>query len=87
MRVPVPQNRLVALALLGAVLSSVVAVGLAYPNAASGVTATFGDDAGHTVGATQDVVPVANEPVVSTGGHESFEAEHEDHERGEYEDD
>lgn len=95
MRIPVPKNRLVALTLAGALLTTVVAVGLAFP--IPGVTQAehAGDDA---VGAAstngpqaaadaptpnQDFTPAVQ--AQSGGEDEEHEAEErdDDHERGE----
>lgn len=89
MRIPVPRNRLVALTLLGALLTTVVAGGLVV-----GDNVSLGDhddapatDAPHTASADS---PTPNDdftPAVQTqSGHEE-EEEHEYHEDDEEEDD
>ena len=86
MRIPLPTNRLVTLALVGALLTGIVAVGLALPSLGGS------DDAAAAMSgetAASDV-PTANAnftPAVSTQNAGSGEyEEHEEHEAEEHED-
>lgn len=87
MRVPVPTNRIVALAVAGALLTTVVAGALALPGAGTGGDGGAGP-AGGTVAAD---APTPNQnftPAVRTAsgyeedGHEEDEREEEEHEEG-----
>lgn len=87
MRLPIPKNRLVALTLVGALLTTVVAAGLAVPGALSGDDAQTAQNAA----GLSDDAPTPNEnftPAVSTsngGGYEEHEeGEHEEEEHEEY---
>jgi len=86
MRIPVPNDRLVAFTLAGALLTAVVAGGLAFPDLGLGQqVGAGGDDAGGPPQAGADA-PAPNEnftPAVQTQseyheGHEEYE-EAEDH--------
>jgi len=86
MRIPLPTNRLVAMTLAGALLTMVVAGGLAFPGL--GLGSLSGDDTGVTAGDQQGAgdAPKPNEsftPAVQTGG----DAESDDGEYAEYEED
>jgi len=91
MRIPVPNNRLVAFTLAGALLTTVVAGGLAFPGIGLGQPAeSVSDD---TNGAQQvgADAPTPNQdftPAVQTqsGYDEDHEEEYEEHEAEEYED-
>ncbi|PAU81514.1 hypothetical protein CK500_14555 [Halorubrum salipaludis] len=91
MRIPVPNNRLVAFTLAGALLTTVVAGGLAFPGIGLGQPAdSVSDD---TNGAQQvgADAPTPNQdftPAVQTqsGYDEDREEEYEEHEDGESED-
>ncbi|WP_254831752.1 hypothetical protein [Haloglomus salinum] len=87
MRVPIPRNRLVAFTLAGAVLTAVVAVGLAFP--ALGLTddpdsPSVGDSGTNTVAPdaptpNQNFTPAVSQP-------SSYEEEeHEDEDEDEHE--
>ena len=92
MRLPIPKNRLVAFTLAGALLTAVIAGGLAFP--IPGVTApgdTAGDSGTQSTGAPQSAAdaPTPNQdftPAVQTQTgyegeeHEAYEDEHEEYE-------
>ena len=85
MRIPVPNNRLVALTLAGALLTTVVAGGLAFPGLVSdpsGDAAEAGTDAVQQVA---DGAPEPNEDFTPAVQSESGYEEHEEHEDDEYE--
>ncbi|GAB6862475.1 hypothetical protein ACFR97_16940 [Haloplanus litoreus] len=98
MRLPIPKNKLVAFTLAGALLTAVIAGGLAFP--IPGVTApgdTAGDSGTQSTGAPQSAAdaPTPNQdftPAVQTQTgyegeeHEAYEEDDED-EHEEYEDD
>lgn len=95
MRNPIPRNRLVVLTLLGAVLTGVVAVGLAVPGLGLQQTDPGTVDAGAQATLPSDA-PTPNEnftpAVQQTGGggeheEEEHEDEHEDEHDGYEEDD
>lgn len=83
-RLPVPKNKVLLFTLVGAVLTGVVAFGLAYPDAA------FGDDAKTAMttqdGATSTDAPAPNESFTPTVGNTGYGEEYEEHEEEEYED-
>ena len=87
MRIPLPTNRLVAMTLAGALLTMVVAGGLAFPGL--GLTSLSDGDTGITASDQQTAgdAPQPNEnftPAVQTGGDgESGDGEYEDEEGGE----
>ena len=97
MRIPVPNNRLVAFTLVGALLTTVVAVGLAVPGLGFGLGA---DSPGEAIGtenaASQQIAADAPEPnqdftpAVQTQSsyeeHQEHEEEYEEDEHDEYED-
>jgi len=91
MRIPLPTNRLVAMTLAGALLTMVVAGGLAFPGL--GLGSLSDGDIGVTTGDQQAAgdAPQPNEsftPAVQTGGEgESGDGEYEEYEENEYEDD
>ncbi|MFB6107913.1 MAG: hypothetical protein ABEJ82_03605 [Haloplanus sp.] len=96
MRVPVPTNRLVALALVGALLTTVVSVGLLSPDLFPGSNAIDAGDDAPTPGAPAADAPTPNAnftPAVQTasnagrGEHEDGEYEEGEHEEGEHEED
>ena len=92
MRLPIPKNKLVAFTLAGALLTAVIAGGLAFP--IPGVTApgnTAGDSGTQSTGAPQSAAdaPTPNQdftPAVQTQSgyedeeHEGYEEEDEGHE-------
>jgi len=90
MRIPLPTNRLVAMTLAGALLTMVVAGGLAFPGL--GLASLSDDDTGVTAGDQQTAgdAPQPNEsftPAVQTGGDaESDDGEYAEYEEDEYED-
>ncbi|MFB6154863.1 MAG: hypothetical protein ABEJ22_03140 [Haloferacaceae archaeon] len=88
MRLPIPKNRLVALTLVGALLTTVVAAGLAAPGVLSNDDTQTVENA---AGLSGDA-PTPNEnftPAVSTssggGNGEHEEGEHEEYEEEEHE--
>ena len=91
MRIPLPTNRLVAITLAGALLTMVVAGGLAFPGL--GLGSLSDGDIGVTTGDQQAAgdAPQPNEsftPAVQTGGNgESGDGEYEEYEENEYEED
>ena len=89
MRIPLPTNRLVAMTLAGALLTMVVAGGLAFPGL--GLASLSDGDIGVTTGDQQAAgdAPQPNEsftPAVQTGGN-GESGEDEEYEENEYEDD
>ena len=89
MRIPLPTNRLVAMTLAGALLTMVVAGGLAFPGL--GLGSLSDGDIGVTTGDQQAAgdAPQPNEsftPAVQTGGN-GESGEDEEYEENEYEDD
>ena len=95
MRVPVPTNRLVAFTLVGALLTAVVAGGLAFPGLVPGLTAESPGEATSADTDTQQLAAAAPEPnqnftpdVQTRSDYEEHEEEgYEDHEEEEYEED
>ncbi|MFB6170807.1 MAG: hypothetical protein ABEJ06_06625 [Haloarculaceae archaeon] len=92
MRVPLPRNRLVALALLGALLTGAVSLGLASPALWSGADAPDAGGAASQQLANDAPTPNADfTPAVQTqsagGEHEEHEAYEEEHEEEEHEED
>lgn len=94
MRAPLPTNRLVALTLVGALLTGVVAVGLALPGFGPAVAPddpTSGDTAGNVAAAAGAPTPNPNfTPAVSgTSGDGDHDDDRDDEaeEHGEHEDD
>lgn len=91
MRLPVPNNRLVAFTLVGALLTTLVAGGLAFPGLGLGQPADqISDDTNGPQQAGADA-PTPNQdftPAVQTqsGYDEDHEEEYEEHEAEEYED-
>jgi len=93
MRIPVPNNRLVAFTLAGALLTTVVAGGLAFPGLGFGQSAGPASD--DTAGPQQVAAdaPTPNQdftPAVRTQSgydeeHEEYEEHEEDEEHDEYE--
>ncbi|MEF8777402.1 MAG: hypothetical protein V5A36_00680 [Natronomonas sp.] len=97
MRIPVPNNRLVAFTLVGALLTTVVAVGLAAPGLGFGLgTDSPGEAVGTESGASEQIAADAPEPnqdftpAVQTQSsyeeHEEYEEGYEDDDHDEYED-
>jgi len=89
MRIPLPTNRLVAMTLAGALLTMVVAGGLAFPGL--GLASLSDGDIGVTTGDQQAAgdAPQPNEsftPAVQTGGN-GESGEDEEYEENEYEED
>ena len=90
MRIPLPTNRLVAMTLAGALLTMVVAGGLAFPGL--GLASLSDGDIGVTTGDQQAAgdAPQPNEsftPAVQTGGNgESGDGEYEEYEENEDDD-
>lgn len=82
MRLPVPSNRLVQLTLVGALLTVVVAAGLALPADQTQIT-----DEQATDGQVDATAPTPNQEftpaVQDTGGYEEYEDEYEEHEEHE----
>lgn len=103
MRLPIPNNKLVAFTLAGALLTAVVAGALAFPVAGVTAPADNGDTSGAATGTAQAAAdaPTPNQnftPAVQSGGgsgggeyeddeHEAEEHEAEEHEAEEYEED
>lgn len=87
MRVPVPRNKLVAFTLAGAVLTAVLAVGLAYP----GTGLIDGNDAAPQSDASSSALaadaPTPNQDFTPAVQPSSRDGEEEEHEYEEYDDD
>jgi hypothetical protein len=97
MHIPVPNNRLVAFTLVGALLTTVVAVGLAVPGLGFGLGTDSPDEAiGTENSASQQIATDAPEPnqdftpAVQTQSsyeeHEEYEEKYEEDDHDEYED-
>ncbi len=87
MRVPVPTNRLVAFTLAGALLTAVVAGGLAFPGLIPGVsTDSPGDATSADTDATQRLAADAPEPNQDFTPDVQTQSSSEEHEEEEYED-
>ena len=87
MRVPVPTNRLVAFTLAGALLTAVVAGGLAFPGLIPGVsTDSSGDATSADTDATQRLAADAPEPNQDFTPDVQTQSSSEEHEEEEYED-
>lgn len=88
MRIPVPRNKLVAFTLIGALLTSVVAVGLAVPGLDSGgSTDSTGTSPTTTVAADAPTPNPDFTPAVSRSGADDHAEHEEEWEDDEYEDD
>lgn len=92
MRIPVPNNKLVAFTLAGALLTMMVAGALAVPGGLTGSTKTAGPSGAAAPNASQQVAadaPTPNQnftPAVQTqSGHQKGEHEEGEHEEGEHE--
>ena len=87
MRVPVPTNRLVAFTLAGALLTAVIAGGLAFPGLIPGVsTDSPGDATSADTDATQRLAADAPEPNQDFTPDVQTQSSSEEHEEEEYED-
>ena len=87
MRVPVPTNRLVAFTLAGALLTAVVAGGLAFPGLIPGVsTDSPGDATSADTDVTQRLAADAPEPNQDFTPDVQTQSSSEEHEEEEYED-
>ena len=87
MRVPVPTNRLVAFTLAGALLTAVVAGGLAFPGLIPEVsTDSPGDATSADTDATQRLAADAPEPNQAFTPDVQTQSSSEEHEEEEYED-
>nr|WP_229722715.1 hypothetical protein [Haloferax sulfurifontis] len=91
MRIPLPKHTLVALALVGALLTTVVAAGLVSPTLLPGTDTQTPTD--HAATASADDAPTPNPdftPAVQSNGDGDGDEEHEeydgDEEHGEYDD-
>jgi hypothetical protein len=97
MRIPIPNNRLVAFTLAGGLLTVLVATGLAFPGLAPGLADSTGEATEAGVDVTQQIPDGAPEPnqefapaVQTQSGYDEYEEdEHEEdeHEEDEHEDD
>jgi len=97
MRIPIPNNRLVAFTLAGGLLTVLVATGLAFPGLAPGLADSSGEATEAGVDVTQQMFDGAPEPnqefapaVQTQSGYDEHEAESDEHEgdgEGEYEED
>ncbi|WP_181691822.1 hypothetical protein [Natronomonas sp. LN261] len=97
MRIPIPNNRLVAFTLAGGLLTVLVATGLAFPGLAPGLADSTGEATEAGVDVTQQIPDGAPEPnqefapaVQTQSGydeHEEDEYEEDEYEEDEYEDD
>lgn len=93
MKNPIPTNRLVAFTLAGALLTGLVAAGLAFPvlgfaQPTDSPSASPGDDITATQQVAEDA-PAANQdftPAVKTDSRDEEEHEEEEYEEDEYED-